>query len=211
MVNIDVLLCIKTAIKALLHIAVKPTVALLFATVAVLSACNYDTRDSGRSGTYQDDNLENPLLEDFIQYKEALATSNRIIDLMQEGNAKAISENYVLEELQPLLTEKDIAAVIANAKHKYGRIVSYKPMQWGFEPRVENGKRDKSEFNRVVAEKYGSKKAASNIPVLFSVKIVQHEHALVEYWFQFPADGEYKKLLGIFYKEKKGTRNIGQF
>lgn len=180
-------------------------------TLTSVTACNYDTRSSGRSGTYQDDYLENPINEDFMQYENALTVSNEILDLMMEDNAKAIADNYVLEELKPLLTEDDIQKVINNAEAKYGKIVSYKPMQWGFEPRVENGKRDTSEFNKIIAEKYGDKKASKKVPILFSVKIVQHENALVNYWFQFPADGEYNKILGVFYKEKTGTRNIGQF
>lgn len=184
--------------------------SILCASMLALSACNYDTRASGRSGSYQEDYAENPIHKDFLQYKPALITSNKIIDLMKAGDAKSIAENYVLEEIQPLLTEKQIAEVIAKAEAKYGKIVSYKPMQWAFEPKVENGKRDKSEFNRIVAEKYGDKKANKKIPILFSVKIVQHEKALVNCWFQFPSDGKYDKLLGIFYKQKKGTRNTGQ-
>lgn len=177
----------------------------------MLGACNYDTRSAGRSGSYQDDYKENAINEDFVQYENALTTSNEILELMKTGDAKKIADDYVLEEIKPLLTEAQIAEVIKKAEAKYGKVVSYKPMQWGFEPRVENGKRDKSEFNRIIAEKYGNKKASHKIPILFSVKIVQHEKGLVNYWFQFPSDGEYKKILGIFYKEKKGTRNIGQF
>lgn len=189
----------------------KQLFSILCASSLVLSACNYDTRSSGRSGSYQEDYKENPIRKDFLQYKPALTTSNKIIDLMKAGDAKSIAEDYVLEEIKPLLTEKQIAEVMTKAEEKYGKIVSYKPMQWGFEPKVENGKRDKSEFNKIIAEKYGDKKANKKIPILFSVKIVQHEKALVNYWFQFPADGKYDKLLGIFYKQKKGTRNIGQF
>lgn len=189
----------------------KSVVALLVAFSLVLSACNYDTRASGRSGTYQDDYLENPIGDDFVQYENALTTSNEVLDLMIAGDSKTIANDYVLEELKPLLTEQEIADVIAKAESQYGKIVGYKPMQWGFEPRVENGKRDKSEFNRIVAEKYGDKQANKKIPILFSVKIVEHENALVNYWFQFPSDGEYNKLLGIFYKEKEGVRNVGQF
>lgn len=178
----------------------------------MLSGCNFDTREAGRSGTYQDDNKENPIREDFLVYKPALETSNKVLDLMKAGDSQTIANQYVLDEIKPLLTEKDIKGVIKKAEAKYGKIVSYKPMQWGFEPKVENGKRDKSEFNRILAEKYGDgKKAAKKIPVVFSVKVVQHEKALVNYWFQFPDDMKYDKLLGIFYKEKKGTRNIGTF
>lgn len=187
------------------------TLLLSLITVSSISACNYDTRASGRSGTYQDDYLANPIHEDFIEYKNALKVSNEVLDLMIAGDSQTIADDYVLEELKPLLGEKEIAEVIAKAESQYGKIVSYKPMQWGFEPRVENGKRDKSEFNRIVAEKYGDKKAAKKIPILFSVKIVEHEKATVNYWFQFPADDEYSKLLGIFYKEKQGVRNVGQF
>lgn len=179
--------------------------------VSTISACNYDTRSSGRSGTYQDDTLENPINEEFVEYENALTVSNQVLDLMIAKDSKSIANDYVLEELKPLLGEKEIADLMAKAESRYGKIVGYKPMQWGFEPRVENGKRDKSEFNRIIAEKYGDKKAAKKIPILFSVKVVEHENALVNYWFQFPADGEYNSLLGIFYKEKKGTRNVGQF
>lgn len=186
---------------------------VLLASVILLTlpACNYDTRASGRSGTYQDDYLENPINTDFVQYAPALTTSNNILDLMKQGDSNAIANEYVLEELKPLLTVAEIDKVIKGAEKKYGKIVSYKPMQWGFEPRVENGKRNKDGFNKIIAEKYGDKKVAKKIPILFSVKIVQHEHALVNYWFQFPGDDRYNKILGIFYKEKTGTRNIGQF
>lgn len=180
-------------------------------TLSTVTACNYDTRSSGRSGTYQDDYLENPINEDFLQYEQALVTSNQVLDLMIAKDAKTIADDYVLEEIKPLLTEEDVAKVLKDAEAKYGKIVGYKPMQWGFEPRVENGKRDKTEFNKIIAEKYGNKKSANKIPILFSVKIVEHENAMVNYWFQFPSDGEYTKLLGVFYKEKVGTRNVGQF
>ncbi len=186
------------------------SIAIMCASLLLVS-CNFDTRASGRSGTYQDDYLENPIDEDFIEYKNALTVSNKIIELMKKGDSQAIADNYVLEELKPLLGKKEVEEVIKKAEAKYGKIVEYKPMQWGFEPRVENGKRDKSEFNKIIAEKYGNKKAGKKIPILFSVKIVKHEKAMVNYWFQFPADGKYDKVLGIFYREKKGTRNIGQF
>lgn len=186
------------------------TIVLLF-TLITASACNYDTRESGRSGSYSDDYKENPINEDFLQYKNALTVSNKLIDLMKKHDHKTIADDYVLEEIQPLLTEKDIQSVIEKAEAKYGKIVSYKPMQWGFEPKVENGKRSKKAFNQALAKKYGDgKKAAKKIPILFSVKIVQHEKALVSYWFQFPDDGEFNKILGVFYKERTGTRNIGQ-
>lgn len=186
-------------------------VLLVFVNALMLSACNYDTRSAGRSGSYQDDYKENPIREDFLEYKPALLTSNKILDLMKAGNTKKIANDYVLEEIKPLLTEQQLNDLLKKSEAKYGKIVSYKPMQWGFEPRVENGKRDKSEFNKILAQKYGDKKAAKKIPILFSVKIVQHEKALVNYWFQFPADGQYNKLLGVFYKKREGTRNIGQF
>ncbi len=192
----------------------KHSLKLLLASVlliAPMTACNYDTRASGRSGTYQDDYLENPINEDFVQYEQALTTSNEVLDLMIAHNGKKIADDYVLEEIKPLLGEKEINELIKKSEEKYGKVIGYKPMQWGFEPRVENGKRDKSEFNKIIAEKYGNKKANKKIPILFSVKIVEHEKAMVNYWFQFPSDGKYDKLLGIFYKEKKGTRNIGQF
>ncbi len=186
------------------------SIAIMCASLLLVS-CNYDTRSSGRSGTYQDDYLENPIDEEFIEYKNALTVSNKIIELMKKGDSQTIADNYVLEELKPLLGKKEVEEVIKKAEAKYGKIVEYKPMQWGFEPRVENGKRDKSEFNKIIAEKYGNKKAGKKIPILCSVKIVKHEKAMVNYWFQFPADGKYKKVLGIFYREKKGTRNVGQF
>ncbi len=197
--------------KGLITKKLVAVVMVAILTLSGITACNYDTRSSGRSGTYQDDYLENPINEDFLQYENALMTSNQVLDLMIAKDAKKIADDYVLEEIKPLLTEADIAKVIKEAEAKYGKIVGYKPMQWGFEPRVENGKRDKTEFNKIIAEKYGDKKAGKKIPILFSVKIVEHENALVNYWFQFPADGEYTKLLGVFYKEKVGTRNVGQF
>ena len=187
-------------------------VVALTAMTLVLSGCNYDTRASGRSGTYQDDYMESPIDEEFTAYRPALDASNDIITLMQAGDAKTIADNYVLDELKPLLTEADIQKVIDSSTEKFGSIVEYKPMQWGFEPRVENGKRDKSEFNKVLAEKYGDgKKAASKIPIVFSVKVVQHENATVNYWLQFPDDGEYNKILGIYYKEHLAPRNVGSF
>lgn len=185
--------------------------AVLISVSLVLSACNYDTRSSGRSGTYQDDYRENAINEDFVQYENALKTSNKILALMKAGDSKTIAEDYVLEEIKPLLTEDMIAKMLADSEAKYGKIVSFKPMQWGFEPRVENGKRDKSEFNRIISEKYGNKKAGHKIPILFSVKIVEQEKGMVNYWIQFPSDGKYDKILGIYYKPRKGTRNIGQF
>lgn len=186
-------------------------ITLSLMTMLSMTACNYDTRSAGRSGTYQDDYLENPINQEFLEYEHALVVSNEILDLMKTNDSSKIADKYVVEELKPLLTEKDVSRVIKSAEEKYGKIVSYKPMQWGFEPRVENGKGDKSEFNRIIAEKYGDKKAGKKIPILFSVKIVQHEKAQVSYWFQFPADGKYDKILGVFYKERQGVRNIGHF
>lgn len=199
--------------RAYLYSWLKPSIK--YCGIAVISSmllsCNYDTRSSGRSGTYQDDYLENPINEDFVQYAPALKTSNTLIELMQSGKANIIADQYVLDELKPLLTAADIQDLIDKSTAEYGAIVHYKPMQWGFEPKTENGKRDKSEFNRLLAEKYGDKKAGNKIPILFSVKIVEHERGMVNYWFQFPADGKYQKILGIYYKERKGTRNVGQF
>ncbi len=196
----------------MLHLSkIKRILLIGVVSVLTLSACNYDTRSSGRSGTYQEDYKENPINKEFVQYKNALTVSNEVVELMKKGDSKTIADDYVLEEIKPLLTDAEIQKVITSAEKKYGKIVGYKPMQWGFEPRIENGKRDKSEFNKLIAEKYGDKKAGRKIPILFSVKIVEHEKGLVNYWFQFPSDGKYKKLLGIFYKERKHVRNVGQF
>lgn len=186
----------------------KLTMPLLF--TLLLLACNGDTRDAGRSGTYQDDNLEAPILDKFKPYEPALLTSNTVLDLLIKKQYEKIVDEHVDPIMRPLLNAESIEKVMQTAEEKYGKIVSYKPMQWGFEPKTDHGKRDKSDINQKIAEKYGDKKAGKRIPILFSVKIVEHEKATLNYWFQFPSDGKYEKLMGIFYKEKKGTRHIGQ-
>lgn len=183
---------------------------LLFILSLSLLACNGDTRDAGRSGTYQDDNLEAPILDKFKQYEPALVTSNKVLDLLKQKQYGKIVEEHVDDFMRPLLNIESIGTIMNTAEEKYGKIVSYKPMQWGFEPKTDHGKRDKSEINKKIAEKYGDKKAGKKVPIIFSVKIVKHEKATLNYWFQFPSDGKYDKLMGIFYKEKKGTRHIGQ-
>ena len=105
-------------------------VVVLTAMTLVLSGCNYDTRASGRSGTYQDDYMESPIDEEFTAYRPALDASNEIIALMQTGDANHCRQLCV-DELKPLLTEADIQKVIDSSTEKFGPIVEYKPMQWG--------------------------------------------------------------------------------
>ncbi len=162
----------------------------LFGVPLLLGGCDdvVETfENSLRSGTVANDDVEAPLSDKAKQYENALKLSNEFLALWQKKDFQSIYDNLIDSEAQEKLSIAKMADIYNNVEKTYGALIDYKPGQWAFEP-----------------------KRANRQQFLFSIKIVVHEKAKLNYLFQFFLDGEYKKLVGFYVREKPALRAPGQ-
>lgn len=165
---------------------------LLWLPLICLWACKdaVDTFETSvRSGTITNDFVEEPLTEKAQQYQQALSVSNRFLALWQQRDFAAIERELIHPsqvETQALSAAR-LAEIYQNVEKEYGKMLLYKPQQWAFEP-----KRAKRQY------------------FLFSIKIVQHEKATLNYLFEFLLDEKYEKLIGFYVRPKPTLRAPGQ-
>lgn len=69
----------------------------------------------------------------------------------------------------------------------YGPVREFKPMQWSFGTRVENGRE-----------------------LLYSTKLVDHEKGRIRYIFVFDNDDKYERLVGFHWRPYAGVHTPGQ-
>ncbi len=112
-----------------------------------------------------------------------MEVSNSILDLLVENKADQITPKFVEDSMKKSISPEAIQNINAQLKKIAGPIKVYKKMQWGFGPKKVNGK-----------------------DLLYSIKIVEHEKKTFNYFFVFFDDGKYEKIVGIYTKEKTGTR-----
>lgn len=143
--------------------------------------------DSLRSGTTANEDIEAPLSEKAEQYRHALEVSNQFLQLWQKQDFQTIYDELVDPEVQDKLSVEKMAEIYQNVEQTFGEFVSFKPKQWAFEP-----------------------KKAKRQYFLFSIKTVEHKEAKLNYLFQFTLDGEYKKLAGVYVRERPKFRAPGQ-
>jgi len=120
--------------------------------------------------------------------QSALETSNSILELIKAGKLTEINANFVAEKSKSQLTEKNLNKVFSEAYKNIGKIKNYTKMQWGFL------------LKQIEGQNY-----------LYSVKIVEHEKASMNYFFTFDGGGDYKKLVGLSIRIRKGVRSAGSF
>jgi hypothetical protein len=157
------------------------SLACLLLTVTALSACRpaVGLTVTNRSGTVTDDYVEEPLSERSKALAPALETSNAIVDALREGDRHAMYTDMFSPEFQAVVPEakwNDMCWVI---DHGYGKIVRYKPMQWGFVSRRFEGR-----------------------PFVDSIKIVECEKATIEVIATFIDDGVYAKPCAFTFRPR---------
>lgn len=145
--------------------------------------------NSSRSGSVTNDDVEAPLSDKAKQYKNALQLSNEFLVLWKKQDFQTIHDTLIATDpkVKDQLTVEKLADIYKNVEETYGKLLSYKPGQWAFEP-----KRAKKEY------------------FLFSIKTVTHEKSKLNYLFQFALDDEYKQLAGFYVRKKPALRAPGQ-
>lgn len=142
--------------------------------IAFLSACDASSTISVRSGTVDNAYVSEPLSERAIQFENALAVSNEMIEGMKFGDLKSIYNSRFDSLLASQVTYDDFVLMLSPITEKLGKMVAYKPMQWDF----TTGK-------------------GEGVNLLYSAKIVEYEQGLVKYIFVFDSDGDYSKIIGF--------------
>lgn len=140
-----------------------------------------------RSGTVNDDQVEEPLSTFAKKYENALTVSNKAIDSLVANNYDLASQDLVDDKVKNLMTAEKIKAAMEKVKKAFGKIKGYKRMQWGFVPKLIKGERH-----------------------LYSVKIVEHEKAQCHYIFTFLDDGHYLKIIGLHIQKRTGVRQANE-
>lgn len=85
-------------------------VKLVILAVLLISllGCEVNSVYGNRSGTVDNDYIEEPLSESSIKYKKALDVSNSVIDLIISADYKSIEMNYVHRDMSEVLTESTL-------------------------------------------------------------------------------------------------------
>lgn len=120
------------------------------------------------------------------KYERALEVSNAIVRRMSAKEYEAIYDDYFLPELRSIVPKNEFMNSMRRFDSDFGPIVDYKPDQWGFTVRKENGRK-----------------------VLYSTKIVRREKGFVKYHFVFQP-GSYENLSGFYFKERTAVAAPGQ-
>jgi hypothetical protein len=155
--------------------------------LALVAGCDGGVVIANRSGTVNDDYVEEPISNRSKRYENALLVSNAVIDKLRSAEYHAIHQEFFDPQFQATLDEPKFIAMMKQVELHLGPIKRYKPMQWGFVPRQEAGKN-----------------------ILYSTKIVEHEKGMMNYFFVFTDDGKYQKLAGIHARVRTGTTLPGQ-
>ena len=146
------------------------SICCLFFTVA----CDLKVTSANRSGTLDDDYVEEPLSESSKSYAQILNTSNDIIELIRTKDYDKIHSLHVEDRMKDILSTDKLSEAFDGAYGAMGAWVEYKPQQWGFLPTNENG-----------------------VDYIVSYKIVMHENGRLDYAFAFEKDGTHTKFVGF--------------
>ena len=156
---------------------------IFFILIFTIAGCDFKLKSGVRSGTLDDDYIEEPISKFAVQFKNALTTSNAIVEKITQKNFSYIQKNYIHKDSKKTLTAKAIQNLILQATKSAGPVINYKQMQWGFVPVTEN------------KDNY-----------LLSFKIVEHKKGKLNYRFVFKNDGEYEKIVGLYIKSYSSAR-----
>ncbi len=158
------------------------------ALVAALTACSIQFETSHRSGTVRDDYVGEPLSDAVKKYEHALSVSNTAVDKLIAGDAHSLYADLCGEECRKLAQEADLVNLCTKITKDFGAPKTYKPDQWGFATKSEEGR-----------------------SILCSNKLVECEKGMARIIFLFADDGRYETLLGFQVREHTSVANPGQF
>jgi len=136
-----------------------------------------------RSGVIDDDYIEEPLAESVIKYKNVLALSNQIIDLLISEKFDKIHDEYFSDYLKKEFPQEKYIILCRGVLDKVGKITEYKHDQWMFE------------FNKT-----------NDLDIVSSIKIVYHGKYKAYYKFSFKLKDP-QKLYG-YHLQIKPVDNI---
>ena len=156
-------------------------IVILFAILVV--ACNVSTTAGNRSGTIDDDYIEEPLSKSAKKYAVVLESSNKIIELVKSEKYSEIHNSFVDESMKSIITEQVLETAFSDTKQAMGDVIDYKKMQWGFVSTVKN-----------------------KLTYVFSYKIIFHEKGRLDYSFGFKEDGDHTKIISFAVKPRSKAR-----
>ena len=152
--------------------------ALLLLLCSCLPGCDFHFTHFHRSGPIDDDYVGEPLTEDVKQYEPALERCNEFVRRLKKGEYASIDAELCGAPLHDGFGARGLEALDKDAVAHFGAMKEYKPLQWGFGPSIENGRR-----------------------LLCSVKIVEYERGKICFTFVFEDDGKYEKVVGLHTSE----------
>ncbi|MFL1456371.1 hypothetical protein ACJO5Y_18170 [Marinobacter sp. GN3S48] len=162
--------------------------ALLLAIVILLQGC--DSWVGHRSGSIDDDYIEEPLSGRSAEYQLALETSNQILTMIRDGRCNSVYETFLSDTGRVNIDLGRFRSMCDNINSQFGSLSKYKPNQWHFF--IASDEDESEEY-------------------LLSIKIAEHKKTMINYAFIFPADGPYKKIVGIHLKPRQGTLMPGRY
>ena len=150
----------------------KASTALVILISVFLVGCESEYRISNNSSQGDNDYFEEPISDRSEKYSQALNVSNQFVERFVNGELEAVHElmDPRLREKAPIETLQEMRETVVS---NFGRMVEFKPMQWGFATH--------SSFENVV----------------ISVKIVIHEKSEAFYVLKFEDDGRYSRIIGF--------------
>ena len=162
--------------------------ALILLLFLALQGCDFSGSVNVRSGSMDDDYLEEPLNRMVERYQTAPTTSNNILDMISKSQYPDIYRIYFSDSMKAQMTGKEFIDLMNQVKHHAGPLSNFKHMQWNFFTGEEQG-----------------------MNLLYSVKIAEHENSMMKYLFVFDRDKPYIDLVGFYVKQRQGVSTPGQF
>lgn len=153
-----------------------------------VTGCDHSGNISSRSGSLDDDYVAEPISVIAKKYQPALTTSNEIVALISNSNYNEIYDTYFSNKLKSELSKKVFNEQMIKIESGIGKLINYKEMQWGF---------------------FGGERQGMNL--IYSVKIAEHEKAMMKYLFIFEKDSPYNLLVGFSAKVRDSVSPPGAF
>ena len=157
----------------------------LAALAAVFMSCEPNMTVTNNSSEGQNDYFEEPLSEYSERFEVALNSSNELVQLLFDRDYSTFAA-LAAEPLRAQVDDAKIKELMESIIVQLGPPIEYKPMQWAFTTRSENGR-----------------------DVVYSTKIVVHEKTQAYYYFKFDVDGDQKKYELFHISGRRGTERIG--
>ena len=155
---------------------------VLWLGFAAVAGCNFFLTTTYRSGTVDDDYVEEPIDGRAKKYENALLMSNAVLDRLRTRPGAAGPADAFEAGVRPFMSHPKFVALMRSTEAEVGPIKQYKRLQWGFAPTQDDeGKR------------------------LISTKLVEHERGMMRYQFVFADDGKYEQFVGFRINKRVGV------